>query len=186
MEALQALQQRVSSPKLCEPAPSADQRQAIFQAALRAADHANLRPWRFIVVEGDARRILGELFLQVSLAKTPELDEAQRAKILSKPFRAPLILVAVAPYTQHPKVPELELQLSCAAAVQNILNAAFALNVGAYWRTGSMAFSEQVNEGLGLAAKDQIVGFIYMGTPDGRTKPVPSLNVDDFFQPLEV
>lgn len=186
MEALSALQQRVSSPKLCDPAPSAEQRQAIFQAALRAADHANLRPWRFIVVEGDARHALGALFLGVALSKTPELDEAQRAKILSKPLRAPLILVAVAPYAEHSKVPELELHLSCGAAVQNILNAAFALGVGAYWRTGSMAFSRQVNEGLGLATKDQIVGFIYMGTPDGRTKPVPTLNVDDFFQPMEI
>ena len=183
MEALAALQQRVSSPKLCEPAPSAEQRQAIFQAALRAADHANLRPWRFIVVEGDARGALGELFLQACLRKTPDLDEAQRAKIQSKPLRAPLILVA--PYVEHAKVPELELHLSCGAAVQNILNAAFALGVGAYWRTGSMAFNGQVNEGLGLAARDQIVGFIYMGTPDGRTKPVPTLKIDDFFQPME-
>lgn len=183
MQALEALQQRVSAPKLSEPAPSEAQRAEIFKAALRAADHANLRPWRFVVVEGDERQKLGELFLAASLSKTPDLDEAQQTKIRNMPLRAPLVLVAVAEYKEHAKVPELELQLSCGAAVQNLLTAAFALGVGAYWRTGSLAYDAEVKKGLKLQEKDLIVGFIYMGTPEGRSKPVPALNTEDFFQP---
>ncbi|HCN46567.1 MAG TPA: nitroreductase, partial [Pseudomonas sp.] len=59
MEALDALLNRVSVPRLTEPAPNAAQREGLFQAALRAPDHGQLRPWRFITVEGDGRNRLG-------------------------------------------------------------------------------------------------------------------------------
>ncbi len=186
MQAIEALQQRVSQAKLSEPAPSAKQREAIFKSALRAADHANLRPWRFVVVEGEDRDRLGELFLSASLEVDPSLDEARQQKILNMPLRAPMVLVAIAEYKEHAKVPEWELHLSAGAAVQNILNASFALGVGAYWRTGTLADCEGVRQGLGLAEKDRIVGYIYMGTPEGRTKPVPELNVSDYFETLKI
>jgi nitroreductase len=186
MQAIEALHQRVSQAKLCDPAPSAEQRELIFKSALRAADHANLRPWRFVVVEGDDRERLGELYLAASLAENPDLDDARQQKILNMPFRAPMVLIAVAEYKAHAKVPEWELHLSAGAAVQNILNASFALGIGAYWRTGALAESEGVRRGLGLTAKDRVVGFIYLGTPEGRTKPVPELEVADYFETLKI
>ena len=64
MDALDALLNRVSVPRLVEPAPDAAQRELLFRAAMRAPDHALLRPWRFLTVEGAAREQLGELFAQ--------------------------------------------------------------------------------------------------------------------------
>ena len=55
MEALDVLLNRVSVPRLVEPAPDAAQREILFSAALRAPDHGQLRPYRFLTVEGDAR-----------------------------------------------------------------------------------------------------------------------------------
>ncbi len=182
MHALDALQKRVSSPKLSDPAPTLEQREHIYKAALRAADHANLRPWRFLVLEGEDRNKLGELFLSATLAQNPDIEEAQRVKLLKMPLRAPLVLVAIAPCVEHAKVPELEQHLSCGAAVQNILTAAYAQGVGAYWRTGALAYNPEVKQGLKLNDKDLIVGFIYMGTHEGRAKPVPALSADDYFQ----
>jgi nitroreductase len=49
---LRFLQSRNSAPKLTAPAPSAEHMQEIFRAALRAPDHAWLRPWRFITIDG--------------------------------------------------------------------------------------------------------------------------------------
>jgi len=31
----------------------------MFQSAVRAPDHGRLRPWRFVVIEGDKRARLG-------------------------------------------------------------------------------------------------------------------------------
>ena len=47
MDALTALHTRNSAPSLVDPAPGPEAREAIFTAALRAPDHARLRPWRF-------------------------------------------------------------------------------------------------------------------------------------------
>ena len=69
MEALDALLNRVSVPRLTDPAPNAAQREALFQAALRAPDHGQLRPWRFLTIEGQGREKLGELFAEALQSK---------------------------------------------------------------------------------------------------------------------
>lgn len=186
MDALEALQNRVSSSRLVAPAPAGEPLQAIFRAALRAADHGNLRPWRFLVVEGDDRKALGELYEQAALADTPDLDESQRQRFRAMPLRAPMVVVAVANCREHPKVPELEQVIATGAAVQNMINAAFAQGIGAYWRTGALAYHPRVAAGLGLESNEQIVGFVYLGTPEGTAKPVPELQVADFFSPWPV
>ncbi|WGL17455.1 nitroreductase family protein [Microbulbifer bruguierae] len=180
MDALQALHNRVSVGVLTEPAPDATQRDNIFRAALRAADHGNLRPWRFLVVEGEARNRLGEIYLSASDADG-SLPQAQRERFLAMPLRAPLIVVAITRLEEHPKVPFAEQRMSTAGAVQAMLTAAFAEGVGAYWRTGELAENRLVASALGLADNEEISGFIYMGTPQKAPRPAPELAVADFF-----
>ncbi len=83
---LRFLQNRNSAPRLTEPAPSATQMQEIFRAALRAPDHAWLRPWRFITIAGERRQAFGELLEQCLLKRKPGADELVRAKARNSPF----------------------------------------------------------------------------------------------------
>ncbi len=53
---------RASEPRLEAPAPPRDVLEQAFQCAARAPDHALLRPWRYLVIEGEALEALGELF----------------------------------------------------------------------------------------------------------------------------
>ncbi len=182
MEAINALLHRVSCGKLTEPAPSLAAREAIFSAALRAADHGNLRPWRFLVIEGAARASLGKVFSAAALADDSDLNEAQLERYQKMPTRAPLLVVAIAQTSQHPKVPQIEQVVAAGAAVQNMLNAAFALGVGAYWRTGPMAYHPSVMKDLGLVEGESVVGFLYLGSPEGKLKPLPELAVADYFE----
>ncbi len=57
MELMQALHTRTSSARLEDPAPDEEQLDAIYKAAMRAPDHAWIRPWRFLVVKGDDRKL---------------------------------------------------------------------------------------------------------------------------------
>lgn len=173
MKALDLLHNRSSMPRLMEPAPDAEALDNLFRAALRAADHAVLRPWRFLVIKGDSLHKLGELFAQAKLADNPDADAQELDKLRQKPLRAPLIIVSISSPQEHPKVPELEQDLSAAAATQNMLNAAFAQNLGAMWRTGSMAYHEVVKKGLGLADTEKIIGFLYLGTAAAPGKRLP-------------
>mgnify|MGYP000870384131 CR=1 FL=1 len=180
---LACLHSRVSVSELQEPAPTPEQQQAIFQAALRAPDHGQLRPWRFHCVTGEARGKLGVVLLAVEEALQGTLTEAQRNKILARPLRAPLVLIVSAAVQSHPKIPELEQLLSTATAVEAMLLAAHAVGVGAIWRTGPSTYEPLLAEKLGLAANEKLLGFLYLGTPKGILKPVPALDVDDFFKP---
>ena len=75
MEALDVLLNRVSVPRLVEPAPDAAQREILFSAALRAPDHGQLRPYRFLTVEGDARNRMGDLLAEALIESGKGDDE---------------------------------------------------------------------------------------------------------------
>lgn len=185
MEAIEALTQRVSIPKLQEPGPTAEQWQIMLRAAQRAADHGQIRPWRFLTIEGEARVKLGQLFCDSALQDTPDLPETFRQKLKNMPLRAPALLIVIARSQEHPKVPEEEQVIAVGAAAQNVLNAAYALGLGAIWRTGDMAYNRHVHQGLGLAAYEKLVGYIYLGTP-AATKSLPSMPaLEDICQPWD-
>jgi nitroreductase len=175
MDALELLLQRNSAPKLAEPGPDAAALETIFRAALRAPDHARLRPWRFLVVAGEARNRFGELMVEVAGAEGEKANQ-----MLAKPLRAPVIVVVAVKLSVHPKVPEIEQYLSAGCAAHGVLLAAEALGYAGIWRTGNISFQPGFHNGLGLDADERIVGFIYLGTRVGGRKPVAELDTADF------
>jgi len=181
MDAIEAIQQRVSVPRLGGAAPDAATREQIFKAALRAPDHAQLKPWRFLQIEDDGRHQLGDLFAQARQTNEPDISARDLVKTRAKPLRAPLLVVVIASPKEHAKVPEIEQILSAGAAAQNLLIASHALGVGAMWRTGSVAYDPIVHKGLGLAAHEHIVGYLYLGEPQGNVRTAPELEPAEYF-----
>ena len=178
MEALQVLQKRISSPLLKEPGPTKQQLEQIFKAALRAPDHGALQPWRFLLIEGDAREKFAEELYSIKLSEQAPERDLDKAKKM--PLRAPAIIVVIASIKEHPNIPEIEQEYSAATAAQNIILAAEALDLGAVWRTGWPAFHNDVNSVLGLQKKEKIIGFIYIGTRAMDRRPIPELAINDF------
>lgn len=185
MDALELLHNRVSCPLLLEPAPTASQMDNMFKAAMRAPDHAALRPWRFMVVEGDQREALGDIYLKASLQDDAELSEAKQKKLRNAPLRAPVVVVVVAHKTEHPKVPVSEQLITVGCATHAMLYAAHAQGVGAMWRTGAMAYHPTVMDELGLADNEEIVGFLYLGTPK-VVRQAPQIDVESYVTRWEV
>ncbi len=179
-EILQFLHTRNSAPKLTEPAPDQEQLAAMIKAALRAPDHAWLRPSRFISIAGDRRRDFGEVLERCLMAREPLADKAACDKALNAPLRAPLLLVCVVEITEHPKVPPVEQRLSAGCAAHGLLLAAEAQGYAGIWRTGDAAFDRRVMDALGLSENEEIIGFLYIGTRDGKAKSLPELPGDDF------
>jgi len=179
MQAIELLHNRVSCPLLTAPGPSAEQLENMYQAAARAPDHAMLKAWRLITLEGEQLVALGQVFLAENLKVNPDLSPEQQQKIAAKPLRAPMIITVVASVVEHPKVPEVE-QLITAGCVAHALElAAFAQDIGAMWRSGSMMFNEGVNDSLKLAENEKIVGFLYLGTPK-KVRTVSHVDSADF------
>ncbi|ASP39589.1 nitroreductase [Bacterioplanes sanyensis] len=179
MNALDVLTQRVSAPQLTGPEPTAAQIETLLRAALRAPDHAWLRPSRYLLIRGEQRRQLGEIFLQ-GMEDAHSLSAEKQEKSRNLLTRAPLVIAAVTRVVEHDKVPRDEQLLSTGAGVQNLLNASWALGLGAIWRTGAMASSQAVHQALGLQPNDVLVGFVYVGQVNCRLKQAPELELSDY------
>ncbi len=184
MQALDLLINRRSHAKLTAPAPSGVALEQIFAAGLRAPDHGHLTPWRFIVAEQQGLQQLGDLFAEAE-AQQAEVEPAKVERARSLPLRAPMVIIAVAVIRSMPKVPPVEQLLSAGCAVHAMQMAALAQGYGGVWRTGPYAHSDFINQRLGLAEHESIVGFLYLGTPAAEPAKAPLLSAQDFVSYLK-
>jgi nitroreductase len=181
------LHRRSGAPdRMTGPAPSGEQMATILRAAMRVPDHGKMFPWYFIVLEGDARADAGKLLGEAWKAENPEQAEPAKVQLESERFlRAPCVVIAVSRIREG-KNPQWEQILSAGAACMNLCLAANALGFATKWLTEWYAYSPHFAEALGLDARDQIAGVIYMGTPTGgpeeRDRPDPA-QLTTFWQP---
>lgn len=164
---------------LAEPGPSAAEIDTMLTVAARVPDHKKIAPWRFIVFEGEARARFGEVMAAACKAEdktepSPVRLETERTRFL----RAPLVVAVISRVQPGNKPPEWEQVLSAGASAFNLCLAANALGYGTCWITEWVAYSPRVAAGLGLAANERIVGFVYIGTtkekPTDRERPALS------------
>jgi nitroreductase len=154
---------------LGEPGPGAAEIDKILTVASRVPDHKKLAPWRFIVLEGDARVAMGEIVAQACTAAEKEAPSEVRLSMERKRFlRAPVVIAVISRTVKHPGAPEWEQILSAGAACYNLCLAANALGYGTSWLTEWIAYDKRVGEALGLAEGERIAGFVYIGTATGR------------------
>jgi nitroreductase len=139
----------------------------LLAAAVQAPNHYRVRPWRFVVLQGQARERLGEVMARALKNRKPETLEEVLAVERLKPLRAPLLIAVGVDKPSEPKVLEIENVCAAAAACQNLLLAAHALGLGAKWRTGAAALDPQVKAFLGFAPDQPLIAFLYIGYPVG-------------------
>lgn len=157
----------------CPPRELVEQ---LLDAAVQAPNHHLSQPWRFCVMTGKAREDLGEVLagrlrekIAAGRASAPSPESALDTE-RKKPLRAPVVIMVARRGTDHPKAMQVEDLASVAAAAQNIILAAPAVGLGAYWRTGDAAYDPVVKEHFGLKPDDDIVGFLYVGYAES-TRP---------------
>ncbi|MCW8333006.1 NAD(P)H nitroreductase [Vibrio paucivorans] len=182
MDALDLLLNRRSIAKLAAPAPEGAALENIIRAGLRAPDHAGLTPWRFVIAQGEGLQKLSDVLVNAATAANSE--EAVIEKVKNAPFRAPMVITVIAKVTPHDKVPAIEQHLSAGCAVQAMQMAAVAQGFQGFWRSGKWMFDEQVREAFGVEGEDEIVGFLYLGTPGCTPMKVPERDLTKFVEYL--
>ena len=167
----------VLSKNLCGPGPNREQLNTILEIAARVPDHRKLEPWRFIVIQGDARKKLGKKFCEIRL-RSCELTSEQIKAEQNRYNHAPTVVVVVFSPVEH-KTPVFEQLLSCGAVCQHINLASLALGFNSQWVTNWCSFDKDAQKELGLKPHESIAGFIHIGTatcvPNDRQRP----NLDD-------
>jgi nitroreductase len=163
--ALQPLLTRRSTAALFPPAPSPDEVEAILAVAASVPDHGNLRPWRFVVVSGDARAAFGDALAAAALESTPALDGGALERIRSKAFVAPALIAVAARIDTAAKVPAWEQIASASCAGYAIALAAHQLGLGAIWKSAPVHEGAAIEKLLDLSPEDRFLGWVNVGHP---------------------
>jgi nitroreductase len=158
------------------PGPTPEELDRLLTIAARVPDHGRLTPWRFIVLEGDARHRIGETIAAAARADDQGADEAKLALERARLARAPLVVAVVSRARPHVKIPEWEQTLSAGAVCMTLVIAANALGFATSWITEWYAFDRRVLDALGVAPDESIAGFVHIGRatqpPAERPRPV--------------
>lgn len=161
---------------LVEPGPSPEELRRILEIATRTPDHGKLHPWRFVHVPRNRRADFAAMLQRAYRVDNPspgrlELEAAERFA-----HQAPELVIAISCPTLGHKIPVWEQELSCGAALMNLLLAAHASGYAAGWVTGWAAYSEMVLRAFG-APPERIAGFVFIGSPaaelEERPRPEP-------------
>lgn len=179
MDVFEAIHQRHSQKKV-KPDPVPRELIArLLDAAVQAPNHYKVRPWRFVVLTGEARHRLGDIMSESLRERHPDLPQEAYDKAHGTPLQAPVVIAVGADKPTEPKVLEIENICAAAAATENLLLAAEGLGLGAKWRTGEWAENVKVKELLGFAPDQPIIGFIYVGYPEFVVEYPPRPSFED-------
>ena len=179
MDVFEAIQNRHSHKKVKPDAVPRQLIEQILDAAVQAPNHYKVRPWRFVVISGEARHRLGHVMSESLRERNPEYHREAFDKAHATPLQAPVIIAVGVDKPTEAKVLEIENISAAAAATQNLLLAAHALGLGAKWRTGEWAQDAKVKQFLGFTRDQHILAFVYIGYPEAIPDYPPRPSFED-------
>ncbi len=163
---LDAIYGRRSIAVLSEPAPTDVQLDQILHAATSVPDHGCLRPWRFVVIEGDQRERFGVALRDAGRERLDHPTEVTLTKLYNKAFVAPTMIVLVSS-PKPGKIERWEQEASAASAGYAMVLAAHVLSLGAMWKSAPVRNGSALRELLGLDEDDVLMGWVNLGTSRG-------------------
>jgi nitroreductase len=165
-----------SAKAMTGPGPTPGQIADILKCGARVPDHGKLFPWRFMVIEGDARERAGDILAEVTRAEGAHERQVEEER--GRFLRAPVVIAVISTAREMIKIPVWEQQLSAGAVCQTMLIAATALGFVANWLTEWYGYHPKVMEKLGLKPGERIAGFIYIGHPSAPLEERPRPDMD--------
>lgn len=172
---------RRSVVRLVDPGPTASELRMVLEAAMTVPDHGRLQPWRFAVVEGNARQRFAAALRQAAVEHQPGIAEARLAKIHGKAYAAPLSIAVVFSPQADKGVPIWEQQASACCTGYAMGLAAHALGLGAVWKSVPFLEAAALRAYFQLDATEQLLGWVHIGHVAGlqeATGPLPRRRAD--------
>lgn len=170
-DALAFLGQRYSvGPKyLTLPAPSPQELQQAVAVALRAPDHQQLRPFRFVRVGDAQRERLAGFFSRDAARRGHAAVEVERA--WERAYNGPALL-AVVGHVRHnvEDVPDYEQWLCVGAGMMNFLNALHLMGYGAKVLSGASVRDPDIQAAF-CRTDETLVAWVLAGTPTRLAHP---------------
>jgi nitroreductase len=166
---LLALRYSVGPKYLAPPGPGAAQWARAAALALRAPDHGNLRPFRFVVVSDSQRIALAELFATGAQQRGQTAEEVERAR--ARAFNGPGLVALIARVRDDvPDVPPHEQWLCVGAALMNFMNALHLMGFGAKALSGASVSDPAVRAAF-CGPGERLANWVIAGRPVRASHP---------------
>lgn len=160
---LRTVLERRSVAALSDVGPTPEELALILRAGTTVPDHGQLRPYRFVVVEGDARARFGDALAAAAKEERPDLAPGLLDKVRKKAFAAPMQIVLVASPREGMKIPEWEQVASASCTGYAITLAAHALGLGAIWKSANALGGGELRTLFGMTTGERILGWVNVG-----------------------
>ena len=172
-EVIRAMMSRRTIKKMqADRVPARKDIEAMVEAATWAPNHHMTEPWRFVVVEGGARKRLGEALTEGLVNSSHETLPPERLeKEREKPLSAPVIIAVIGSPKKGDGIVPQEEMVAAGAALQNLLLAAHSLGLATSVRTGEHSYSEEVRRFFAMSEGETLVGLVYVGYSSGAVAP---------------
>lgn len=177
---LSALLARSSTGDLVSPAPEGDVLARILSAGLCAPDHGHLRPWRYVVITGEARAAFAAHVVDAVARKEPDAPEKKREKRRKRFTETPMIIALGMHLRPEHKIPIIEQEMAVAAGAMNVLNALHMEGFGGVWISGAFCEDRPLLRQLGLKKPHRLAGFLLVGTPEKPDKLPKRPDIADY------
>ena len=158
-DVLKAIQTRRSVRNYTDAPVLREQIETILEAGRFAPSGKNTQPWRFVVVESEAKR--SELATLVP----------KQGLVAATPITLAVLLCREAGYD------ELKDVQGIGAAIENILLAVHALGLGACWM--GKVRDKEIERFLGAREGEELMAIIPIGHPAEVPIPTPRLSLSD-------
>jgi nitroreductase len=137
----------------------------LLENANWAPTHGLTEPWRFAVFTGVGLETLGAFHAQLYKNETPaaQFVQGKYDKLMSRPLLASHVIVVGMERQLSEKIPLVEEIAATCCSIQNLLLAASARNIAAYWGSGGMTYHEEMKSLIDISPKGQCLGLIYLG-----------------------
>lgn len=165
---------------MVEPGPDPNQLERLITIASRVPDHGQLAPWRFLEIRD--RAAFAEVLAAAYVRDNPEASPSALNPIKSFASQAPTLVAVFSTPVTDTKIPLREQRQSAAAAAYGLLLAATAMGFVAGWITGWAAYSPSVLQMLDGKPGDEIVGFIFIGSPSFEIKERPRPTLQQIYR----
>jgi nitroreductase len=142
----------------------------LLNSAIWAPTHGKTQPWRFKVLMEKATLQLADLQQNYYKQMTPEeqFSQAKFDRFRSRAEKTSAIIVLGMKRQDEATIPENEEIMATACAAQNLMLHAAAYGIGTFWSSGKLVTTASAKAFMGLEERDQVLGFIYMGYPQGE------------------
>lgn len=148
---------------LAQPAPSQAEIRRAVAVALRAPDHHQLRPFRFVRIANHQRERLGGLFAADAARRGHGAVEVERAR--ERAHNGPALIAVVGNIRANIEdVPAHEQWISVGAGMMNFLNALHLMGYGAKLLSGASVRDPDIQTAF-CGPGETLVAWVLSGTP---------------------